>query len=108
MPNPSDSRTLREPRQARPGQAKPTASDRLGTALAGPDPDAVVHRQDEDLAVADLAVGPAAARLDDRVDRRVDEVLVDRDLELDLAEQVHSALVAAVDLGVSLLPREAL
>src|SRR4051794_30157513 len=83
-------------------------SDRLGAALAGPDPDAVVHRQDEDLAIADLAVRPAPARLDDRVDRRLDEVLVDGDLQLDLPEQVHRDLVPPINLGVTLLTPEPL
>ena len=83
-------------------------SDRFRPALAGPDPDAIVHRQDEDLAVADLAVGTAPTRLDDRVDGRLDEVLVDGDLELDLAEQVDRKLVASVDFRISLLSPEAL
>src|SRR5438105_3886764 len=72
-------------------------SDGLGAALAGADADAVVHREDEDLAVTDLAVGAAATGLDDGVDGRLDEVFVDRDLELDLSEQVHGKLVPAVN-----------
>src|SRR5262249_8388351 len=42
-------------------------SDRLRPPLAGADPDAVVHGEDEDLAVADSTVGPAPARLEDGV-----------------------------------------
>ena len=60
--------------------------------------------QDEDLAVADLP-GPRPG--DDRVDRRLDERLVDGDLQLDLAQQAAGLLVAAVDLGDALLPAPA-
>src|SRR3954468_24772178 len=83
-------------------------SDGLGPALAGADADAVLQRQDEDLAVADAALGAGAPGLHDGVDRRLHEVLVDGDLQLDLAEEVHGQLVAAVDLGVPLLAAEAL
>src|SRR5947199_2184282 len=82
--------------------------NRLGPALAGADADAVLQRQDEDLAVADAALRPGAAGLHDGVDGRLDEVLVDGDLQLHLAQQVDGQLVAAVDLGVALLPAEAL
>src|SRR5262249_10292887 len=82
--------------------------DGLGPALAGADADAVLQGEDEDLAVADAALGAGAAGLDDGVDGGLDEVLVDGDLELDLAEQVDGQLVAAVDLGLALLPAEAL
>src|SRR5689334_4661485 len=85
-----------------------TRSYRLGSSLAGADPDAVVHREDEDLAVADLAVGPTPPRFEDGVDGRFDEVLIDGDLELDLAEQVDRDLVPAIDLGIPLLAAESL
>src|SRR4051812_43578374 len=91
------------------GGARPAPrSDGLGPALAGPDADAILHRQDENLAIADLAVGAAPARLDDRVDGRLDEILVHGDLELDLPEQVDGHLMPPIDLGIPLLPPEAL
>src|SRR4051794_39732012 len=83
-------------------------SDGLGTALASADADAVFQGKDEDLAVADASLRPGAARLHDRVDRRLDEILVDRDLQLDLAEQLGGQLVTAVHLRLPLLPAEAL
>src|SRR5947209_951029 len=55
-------------------------SNRFRPALAGADANAVVQRQDENLAVADATLGPGAARLHDRVDRRLDEVFVDGNL----------------------------
>src|SRR5579884_1499488 len=82
--------------------------DGLGAALAGADADAVLQRQDEDFAVADAALGAGAPGLHDGVDGRLDEVLVDGDLELHLAQQVDGQLVAAVDLGMALLATEAL
>src|SRR3954452_6779436 len=65
---------------ARPAlRSDPIRSDRLGPSLAGPDADAILHRQDENLAIANLTVGAAPARLDDRADGRLDEILVHRD-----------------------------
>ena len=82
--------------------------DRFAAAFAGADADAVVQRQDEDLAVADFAALAGAAAFDDGVDRGLDEFFVDGDLQLHLAEQVDGELVAAIDLGVPFLPAEAL
>ena len=65
------------------------------------DANAAGQVQDEDLPVADAA--RAGAR-DDRVDRRLDELLVDGDLQLHLSQQTAGFLVAAIDLGDALLP----
>src|ERR1022692_1401074 len=81
--------------------------NRLGPALAGADADAVFERQDEDLAVADAAFRPGAARFHDRVDGRFDEVLVDGDLQLNLVQQVHRQLMPAIDFRAPLLSAEA-
>jgi hypothetical protein len=62
-------------------------TDRGRAALASADADGVVERQDEDLAVADLPRIAAARRVNDRLDRRLDERLVDGDLQLDLGQQ---------------------
>src|SRR5207253_8196107 len=85
-----------------------TWSDGLRPALAGADADAILQGEDEDLAVPDATLRPGAAGLHDGVDGRLDEILVDGDLQLHLAQQVDRQLVAAVDLGVALLPAEAL
>src|SRR5262249_14880290 len=66
------------------------------------------QREDEDLAVADLALGAGSTGLDDRVDGRLDEIFVHRDLKLHLPEQIHRELVTAVDLGKALLAPKAL
>src|SRR5262245_46016922 len=76
---------------------------RLSAPFSGPDPDAILQREDEDLAVADLARGAGPAPLDDRVYGGLDEVLVDRDLQLHFSQQVDADLVAAIELGVPLL-----
>ncbi len=83
-------------------------SDRLAASFARADPDALVHRQHEDLAIADFTFVARAAPLHDRRNRRLDEVVVDGNLELDLAEQVDRNLMATVGLGVAPLPAEAL
>lgn len=81
---------------------------RFRPALAGADADAIFERQDKDFAVADRAVVPRAAPFDDRVDRRLDEIVVDGDLQLDLAEQIDCDFSAAENFGLALLPAEAL
>src|SRR6266545_7121661 len=83
-------------------------SDRFRPAFARADADHLVERQDEDLPVADLPLLAGPAALQDGVDGRLDELLVDGDLQLHLADQVHLVLVPAVDLGVSLLATDAL
>ncbi len=60
---------------------------------------------DEDLAVADA---PGLRRLLDCVDDLRDLVVLHDDLELHLGQEVHDVLGAAVELGVALLPAEAL
>src|SRR5262249_16511121 len=60
---------------------------------------------DENLAVADLAgLGCADDRLDDLVDQRV----LDGDLDAGLRHEVDHVLGAAIQLGVTALPPEAL
>src|SRR5205823_4109139 len=76
--------------------------------LSRPDAQAILQRQDEDLAVADAPFRPGAARLHDRVHRRLDEVLVDRDLQLHLVQELHRQLVAAINLRMAHLPAETL
>ena len=91
------------------GGAHENALNRFAAAFAGADADAIVERQDEDFAVADLARRAGAAALDDRVDRRLDEVLVHRDHELHLAQQIDRELAPLIEhLGLALLPAEAL
>src|SRR5438270_1902643 len=85
-----------------------TKLDRLRSPFARANADAVFQRQDEDLAIADAALRTGAARLHDRLDGRLDEVLVDGDLQLHLTQQIDRQFVAAVDLGVTLLAPEAL
>src|SRR5436309_10883582 len=85
----------------------PSGADGLAAALAGADADAVLQRQHEDLAVADLAGVAGAGGVHDRLDRRLHERLVDGDLQLDLRQQPDLELAAAVDLGEAALPAAA-
>src|SRR5262245_50299093 len=83
-------------------------SDRLWPSFSRPDANTVLQRQDENLAVADPAFRTGSASLHDGVDGRLDEVFVDGDLELHLAEQLHSQFVTAVGFGMAFLPAETL
>jgi hypothetical protein len=67
----------------------------------GPDADDLLHREDEDLAVPDVA-GPG--RRLERRDHPGDLVVATNDLELHLGEEVDHVLGTAVVLGVALLP----
>src|SRR4029450_6336636 len=80
-------------------------SQRLGAGLAGADADRLLDAGDEDLAVADLA---GAGGLADGLDRALDQRIVDHHLDLDLGQETHGVLRAAVDLGLALLAAEAL
>src|SRR5690606_23336461 len=80
-------------------------SDRVRTALAGADANHVLQRVHEDLAVADAA---GVGRLDDGLHDLVHEIVAARDLDLDLGQEVDDVLGAAIELGVALLPAEAL
>ena len=82
--------------------------NRFAAAFAGADADAVFQGEDEDLAVADFAGRAGAAALDDGVDRRFEELLVDGDHQLHLAQEVDGELVAAVGLGLPALAAEPL
>src|SRR5262249_17903403 len=87
--------------------ARASRPDGGAAALAGADADAVLQRQHEDLAVADGAGLAGAGGVDDRLDGRLDERLVDGDLQLQLRQQPDLHLRAAVHLGVAALPAAA-
>src|SRR5258708_3312763 len=74
-------------------------------ALASANSDGIVDARHEDLAVADAAgVGRAA----DRLDRLLDHLILDDELDLHLGQEVDHVLGAAIELGMSLLPSEPL
>ena len=64
-------------------------------ALAGADPDRAFEIDDEDLAVADLA---GLGALAERLERRLDELVRDGDLEADLLGETHLHARAAIRL----------
>src|SRR6266705_801247 len=79
-------------------------SESIHPHLAGADPHDLFGGHHPDLAVADRP-GPGARH--DRLDDVVDLLVVDRDLEPGLRDELHLVLGAAVDLGVAALPAEA-
>src|SRR2546430_13622145 len=81
------------------------ASEGVLAGLAGADAHDLLERRDEDLPVADLS---GASRGLDGFDDLVDERVVDGGLDLDLGQEVHDVLGAAVQLRVALLATEAL
>src|SRR4051812_28859654 len=72
---------------------------RCGVGLAGADAHGLVERDNEDLAVTDLA---GLGRAGDRLNDPVDQGGIDCHLDLHLGQEVHCVLGAAVDLGVPL------
>src|SRR5206468_3347416 len=75
-------------------------SQRVGVGFARADAHGVLDREHEDLAVADLS---GLGRIDDRVNRLVDEVGGDGHLDLDLRQEAHRVFGASVDFGVTFL-----
>src|SRR3981189_708320 len=80
-------------------------SDSVQPGFAGSDPDRFLDIGNEDFAVADAPGlgGPA-----DRVDRFLDEILADHDLDFDLGGEVHDVFRAPIEFGVPLLSSKAL
>src|SRR5262245_51414287 len=80
-------------------------SDGSASALARADPDDLVDRQDEDLAVPDAS---GLRSLLDGLDHFRDLLVADDDLELHFGQEVHHVFRAAIQLGVALLSSETL
>ena len=81
---------------------------RFWAAFAGANSDAIVHGEDENFAVTNLAFFTCLGSSDDRVHGRFDEVVVDGNLQLDFAEQIDGNLVAAIRTDLAFLPTESL
>src|SRR5215471_4819789 len=79
--------------------------DRVQPGFTGPDADCFLYVGDEDLAVADA---PGLCRAADRLDGLFDQLVRDHDLDLHLGQEIDDVFGAAIELGVSLLPAEAL
>src|SRR5262245_336896 len=75
-------------------------SDSVQPGFAGSDADRFLDVGDEDLAVADASRLRRAA---DRIDRALDQVVADHDLDFHLGQEVHDVFCAAVELGMTLL-----
>src|ERR1700712_1633938 len=87
---------------------KPAAnsdSDGVQPGFPGSDANGFLDIGYENLAVADAA---GLRRAPDRVDRLLDQVIGDHDLDFDLGQEVHDVLRAAIQFGVALLPAETL
>src|SRR5215469_16512098 len=81
---------------------------RLGPPYPIVDSNRLLGGDDEDLAVADIPVRSGAGHVHDAVDRAVEEVVVDEDLQRDLAQQMRLVLVAAIHLRAAPLAAVAL
>src|SRR5205085_3330302 len=79
-------------------------SDRVAAALAGPDAQCFLDREDEDLAIADLV---GLGGLLDRFDRARHQRIVEDDFDLHFGQKIDDVLGAAIDFGVALLPPKA-
>ena len=72
--------------------------------LVGADADDILHREHEDLAVADLT---GLRGRGDRADGLADEVVGQGQLDLNLGQEVDGVFAATVNLGVTFLAAEA-
>src|SRR6516162_7525724 len=81
------------------------ALDGVRARFAGADPDGLIDLRYKYLAIADAAgLGRAA----DRLDRRPEILVRDDDFDFHLRQKVDDILGPAIELGVALLPAEAL
>src|SRR5271157_894726 len=80
------------------------SSDRRAPPLSAASAHTDLRRQNEYLAIADLAGGLGSASLDGRLNGRLYKVVVDPDLQLQLLEQVHIELGPTIDLREAQLP----
>src|SRR5690606_40596077 len=80
-------------------------SDCLGVHFARADAQRIRHLAEEDLAVTDAA---AAGRVADRFHRRLDNLVLNRELDLHLGQVGHRILGTPVDLALSALAPGAL
>ena len=77
---------------------------RVFAGLAGANANGLLDVADEHLAIADLA---GASRRLDGVDDGLGAIIGDRDIDLDLRDEIDRILGSPIDLGVSLLTTEA-
>src|SRR5262249_41454125 len=75
------------------------------TALASTNSDRVLDARYEDFAVADAA---SMGRASNRIDRLLDHLVLEDELDLHLGEEVDDILGTAIEFGMALLPAEAL
>src|SRR5688500_11301398 len=73
--------------------------------FTGADADDLLKRHDENLAVADLA---GVRRPFDRLDHLLEQLVLDRGLDLHLGQEIDHVFRAAIELGVALLPAKPL
>lgn len=75
------------------------------THFIGPDADGVFNRADKHFSIPDFA---GFCGFDDGVDRAVQQVVLDHELDLDLRQKIHRVFTASINFGVTLLPAKAL
>src|SRR5215475_13358584 len=79
--------------------------DSVEPGFTGADANSLLDIGHENLAIADA---PGLSGAPDRVDRPLDKVIADHDLDLYLGEKVHDVLGPTVEFGMALLPAKAL
>ena len=82
--------------------------DGFGSAFTCANADTIFEREHEDFSIADFTPFAGPAPFDDGVDRRFDELFIDGDLQLDLADQIYGELASAIGFRVPFLTTEAL
>src|SRR5580704_21291 len=82
-----------------------SGSDSVQPGFSGSDPDRFLDVGHEDFAVADA---PGLGRAPNCVDRLLDQVVGDHDLDFDLGQEVHDVLRTPIEFGMTLLPPKAL
>jgi hypothetical protein len=84
------------------------ALKRLYSPFARPDADGIFKGKDENFSIADFTLFAGARRVDDRLDGRFDEFVVDRYFELNFSDKVDLVFVASIYFRMPFLPADAL
>src|SRR5262249_16804413 len=82
-----------------------TSLDCVEPGFAGADANGLLDIGHENLAIADA---PGLSGAPDRVDRALDKVIADHDLDLHLRHNIPDVLGPTIELGMALLPAKAL
>ena len=77
--------------------------DCVWTRFSRSNSNAVIDRYDEYLSVTNLSAGPRSPSLNDRIDRRLNELFIDSNLKLNLSAKVPGKIFGSISWSLTVL-----